>query len=75
MPGDVLILDNASFHKSAKSRELVEGSGCQLMYLRPYSPDLNPIEKSWSTMKRRIREVLPKVSDLSKALDQVVISM
>ena len=35
MPGDVLILDNASFHKSAKSRELVEGSGCQLMYLPP----------------------------------------
>ncbi len=44
-PGSVLILDNASFHKSAESRKIVEFAGCKLMFLPPYSPDLTPTEK------------------------------
>ena len=47
-PGMVLVMDNASFHKGGRIRELVEAAGCQLLYLPPYSPDLNPIEQCWS---------------------------
>jgi transposase len=50
--GSVIVLDNASFDKSAQTRQLVEQAGCQLLYLPPYSPDLNPIEKLWANLKR-----------------------
>jgi hypothetical protein len=43
-PGQVVIMDNASFHKSPRIRKIIENVGCQLLYLPPYSPDLNPIE-------------------------------
>ena len=46
-PGQVVIMDNASFDKSKKTRELIESVGCRLIFLPPYSPDLNPIEKFW----------------------------
>lgn len=45
IPGQVLILDNASFHQVAESQKLVEAAGCKILFLPPYSPDLNPIEK------------------------------
>jgi transposase len=54
--GSVLVLDNASFHKSSSTRLLVEQSGCELLYLSPYSPDLNPIEKLWANLKLRWRK-------------------
>lgn len=53
--GQVVIMDNASFHKSQKTKELIESVGCKLIFLPPYSPDLNPIEKFWANMKRWIR--------------------
>ncbi len=53
-PGQVLILDNASFHKSAETRRLIEEEGCRLMFLPPYSPDLNPIEKCWANLKAKV---------------------
>ncbi|MCB9334502.1 MAG: transposase [Flavobacteriales bacterium] len=55
-------MDNASFgfaalgeRKSQKVRELIEAAGCKLIYLPPYSPDLNPIEKFWANIKRWIK--------------------
>ena len=74
-PGQVLILDNASFHKSAKSQEIVKLAGCEILFLPPYSPDLNPIEKYWANMKRKVRELLPTIPTLADALDQAVLSM
>lgn len=74
-PGQTLILDNASFHKSAESKKLVEEAGCELMFLPPYSPDLNPIEKYWANMKAKVRELLPKVQNLANAIDEAVLSM
>jgi transposase len=47
-PGQVVVMDNASFHKNKRTRELIDGVGCILIYLPPYSPDLNPIERFWS---------------------------
>ncbi|MBS0627149.1 MAG: transposase [Verrucomicrobia bacterium] len=74
-PGQVLILDNASFHKSAESQKIVEGAGCKILFLPPYSPDLNPIEKYWANMKTKVRELLPKVKSFTDALDRVILSM
>jgi transposase len=54
-PGQVVIMDNAAFHQSKKTRQFIESAGCKLIFLPPYSPDLNPIEKFWANMKRWIR--------------------
>jgi transposase len=45
MPGDTVVLDNLSAHKMAGVRKAIEATGAQLLYLPPYSPDLNPIEQ------------------------------
>lgn len=58
--GSVIIMDNASFHNSRKIRELIEKAGCELLFLPPYSPDLNPIEHWWQKVKTAIRKELPK---------------
>jgi transposase len=54
-PGQVVILDNLPAHKQEQVRVLIEARGCQLRYLPPYSPDLNPIEPAWSKIKSRLR--------------------
>jgi transposase len=54
-PGQVVILDNLPAHKQEQVRVLIEAHGCQLRYLPPYSPDLNPIEPAWSKIKSRLR--------------------
>ena len=54
-PGDVVVLDNLGVHKIAGVRPLVEACGVRLLYLPPYSPDLNPIEKAWSKLKTLLR--------------------
>lgn len=54
-PGQFVVMDNASFHKSQKTKELIESVGCEVIFLPPYSPDLNPIEKFWANMKRWIK--------------------
>ncbi len=55
--GQTVIWDNASFHKSPRLKELIEGAGCELLFLPPYSPDLNPIEQFWSWLKAWIRRL------------------
>lgn len=66
--GQVIIMDNAAFHKSKKTRELIESVGCRLIFLPPYSPDLNPIEKFWANMKRWIKEKITQFDGLYDAL-------
>ena len=55
-PGQVVVMDNLSAHKGGRVRELVEGAGCELFYLPPYSPDLNPIEEAFSKVKGILRK-------------------
>jgi transposase len=55
-PGDVVVMDNLSSHKRARVREAIEGAGCTLLYLPPYSPDLNPIERAFSKLKALLRK-------------------
>jgi transposase len=54
-PGQIVVMDNLSSHKGDRVKELIEGRGCELMYLPPYSPDLNPIEEAFSKVKGILR--------------------
>lgn len=54
-PGDIVVMDNMRSHHVKAVRELLEGKGMKVLYLPPYSPDLNPIEKMWSKMKALLR--------------------
>jgi len=54
-PGDFVVMDNLSSHKAAGVREAIEAAGAKLVYLPPYSPDLNPIEMTYSKLKWLIR--------------------
>jgi transposase len=55
-PGDVVVLDNLSSHKVSGVREAIEAAGATLLYLLPYSPDLNPTELAFSKLKRLLRD-------------------
>ena len=67
-PGQVVILDNASFHKDEELYKIIEKHGCKLIYLPPYSPDLNPIEKFWANFKRNLRKVVKKIKKFEDAI-------
>ncbi len=63
-------MDNVAFHKTAKTRELIEKVDCHLLYLLPYSPDLNPIERFWFAIKYAVRNALPPFwPDINAAID------
>jgi len=55
-PGQVVIVDNLSSHKGDRVRELIEGRGCSLLFLPPYSPDFSPIEEAFSKIKALLRK-------------------
>ena len=56
-PGDIVIVDNLSAHKRDEVRQIIEAAGASLIYLPPYSPDLNPIEQSFAKLKAHLRKV------------------
>jgi transposase len=68
-PGQVVVMDNLSAHKHAQVRMLIEQTGAQLLYLPPYSPDFNPIEKCWAKIKEGLRAAKARLLD---ALDQAI---
>jgi transposase len=55
-PGRVVVMDNLSSHKGGKVKELIEERSCELLYLPPYSLDLNPIEEAFAKLKALLRE-------------------
>jgi len=55
-PGDIVVLDNVGAHKPEHIRGLVEAAGARLLFLPPYSPDLNPIEQGWAKLKGALKD-------------------
>ena len=55
-PGDIVVLDNLSSHKSEKARQILRERGAWFLFLPPYSPDLNPIEMAFSKLKAHLRK-------------------
>ncbi|MEH2181260.1 IS630 family transposase [Nostoc sp.] len=70
--GQTVILDNASFHKSQRIRELIESSGCEIEYLPPYSPDFNDIEHYWFPIKNRVRKSEGTIEDFRERVDTAI---
>jgi transposase len=66
--GSVFVLDNATFHKKSVLPILAAKKKCTVLFLPPYSPDLNPIEKKWAWLKRRLRKILPFSPSFDEAL-------
>lgn len=71
-PGEWVIIDNARFHHGGRIAQLIQAAGCQVVYLHPYSPDLNRIEKCWAWLKSRIRKLLPESPSLRDAMESVL---
>jgi transposase len=61
--GDVVIMDNLSSHKRASVRERIEAAGATLVFLPPYSPDFNPIEKAFARLKAHLRKAAERTVD------------
>ena len=77
--GDVVVMDNLSSHKRARTRELIEQAGAELRFLPPYSPDLNPIEMVFSKIKQLLRSMACRTVDalwrsMQSVLDRVTAS-
>ncbi len=66
--GTVIVMDNASFHRKKQLDCLARKCNCRLIFLPPYSPELNPIEHFWSWLKRALRKILPKLDSLDDAI-------
>ena len=61
--GDLVVMDRLGAHRGPVVRELIEAAGAGLLYLPPYSPDLNPIEEMWSKVKQHLRSTAPRTRD------------
>ena len=68
-PGDFVVLDNVGAHKPEEMRRLVEAAGASMIFLPPYSPDLNPIELCWAKLKAALKEFGARTRD---ALDTAI---
>jgi transposase len=73
-PGDVVVMDNLAAHKVAGVREAIRAAGASVLYLPPYSPDLNPIEQLFAKLKAMLRSAAARTKDalwasLGQALD------
>ena len=68
-PGQIVVMDNASYHKSEKTKKLKEKAKCELLFLPPYSPQLNPIEIFWANFKRMLTKIIDNFEKLADAID------
>jgi transposase len=77
--GDVVVMDNLSSHRRTRTRELIRACGAEVLYLPPYSPDLNPIENVFAKVKQRLRTLCCRTREalwtaMQSVLDSVTAS-
>lgn len=77
--GDMVVMDNLSSHKGQRIKQLIESAGASLLYLPPYSPDLNPIEPAFSKFKQLLRSAQHRTmdglwTDMQRLLDLITTS-
>ena len=71
--GQVVVLDGLGAHRTKRVRELIEGRGCDLVFLPTYSPDLNPIEEAFSKIKNLVRKASERTREaLTEAIAQAL---
>jgi len=68
--GQVVVMDNARFHKDPELHAMAAKVGCTILYLPPYSPDLNPIEKYWANLKKKIRKIIKYANSFQDAITE-----
>lgn len=68
--GDNVILDNAPVHNKQELADIAELKNINIIFLPPYSPDLNPIEKCWANFKKKLRKIIKKASCFQDAITQ-----
>ena len=78
-PGDIVVMDNLSSHKRMRTRKLIENANAALLFLPPYSPDLNPIEMIFAKVKQQLRSLACRTRDslwaaMQSVLDRVTAS-
>jgi transposase len=74
-PGITVIMDNASIHKTLKTKELFAKAGCNIIFLPPYSPDLNKIEPQWANLKRKLQKLKKHTVSFLDSLDTCLLDM
>ena len=75
-PGDLVVMDRLGAHRGPAVRQSIEAAGARLLYLPPYSPDLNPIEEMWSKVKQRLRSTAARThDDLITAMGDALIAV
>src|SRR5215212_6577558 len=77
-PGRVVVMDNLGAHRGHRVRKLVEGRGCELVFLPPYSPDFSPIEEAFSKIKALLRKAKERerealVEAIGRALSAITV--
>ena len=71
-PGDVVIMDNAQFHRKGELRKIASRYHILVLFLPPYSPDYNPIEKLWANMKRWLKKNMRYYDSFENALEDAI---
>ena len=66
--GSTIVMDNASFHRKEKVERIALSFGHKVIFLPPYSPELNPIEHYWAALKKRLRGVMKYMTSLNDAI-------
>ena len=68
----LIVMDNARFHRKNVLEKIIKGTGHCLLFLPPYSPDLNSIEKLWANMKKKLKDIAHNFNTLEEAVTSVL---
>ena len=74
-PGNIVVMDNVSFHKTESIINIIESVGARVVFLPPYHPELNPIEHMWSKFKMKLKKLIGKGEEYATAVKKGLMSV